>query len=581
MPIVKMPDGTLIDVPDNASPKELAELELLATSSGQTMAPQGGAPAQPAAPQQPAAALSGPELAKRRLGILLRGGATGVGSTVGMVGDALNTGINMATGSKLGMPSQAIQRGLDTMGLPKPQGEDEHLASFLSQIGGGLFDPAMGGVLGAIRGTKALGGGGALYNAPQAEPIKNEVLRRASEEGYVFPPSEAGKSFPQKTLETIAGKDLLADKMAFKNVPVTQQLARRAAGLPKDAPLDRATLSRAIDDTYNAGYAPLRDLGEIATRDSYHRALNSIVRKHPSMTRSFPGAEDNGVRAAVNQFRVPTYRSDDALQAIRSLREDSDEAFAAGNNDLGFARREIAEAIEDNIEAYLAKGPPRAPHNIAPQRAPIPPSANRELVVRDARPSGAPRLEDGVQGAAPQRRGYAPPPVDVEDADLRPWAHNLVQQFRDSRVQLAKQYAVKNAIVEGTGNVDPAKFGRALQGGAPLTDELRLMAEFQKAAPDVMRHVTKDAPMFTPWEASTIGMGGVAGYAAHPLGLGLMVSPLARSAARSVLASKAGNRALAVPHPQPAPGTPSQWMNAVPAGMNALGTGLYELGLYE
>lgn len=516
---VQLEDGRIarFEVPDDYTAEQAQAAgqqhfsqtaEPAAQERAPTMAPQGG-PTDAAPPQ------SGLDVFKRRLGILAGGAAKGVMGTVNMAGDALNSALNQLPGVNLGMPSQATQRLLQQLGAPQPQDEGEHVADFLAQMGGGMLDPAGGALVKGIQGSTALGGGKPLYNAPPASSVRDATLRESMQAGYRVPAAEAGARLPARAAEAFAGPGTLSQKMAHENTNVTQALARRAVGLPPDAPLDRATLNRLIDTTVDEGYRPVMDLGQITTGGVYRRALDDIAAKYRGAARASPTDPANAVDELVDSFRVRSYGSGkEAVDFVKKLRSDSNAAYKTGSPEMGAAQRAIADAIEDNIGLNLqAAGRPE-----------------------------------------------------------------LLGNFKAARKQLAKQYAVREAIDEGAGTVDIKHFGRMLDAGAPLSDELALMGRFANTAPNVARNAPVDAPVMTEWERAALASG--LGGAAHPLFLGGPLWAGSRIATRHALANPTVNRAMAMPAPARAPYDPSL-LRALPAGINALGSGLFNLGLTQ
>jgi hypothetical protein len=131
-------------------------------------------PATPPAvvPQQQTAQPSFMDQLGRQLGLTARAGVSGITSLPAMVGDALNSGVNLGirgvnsvTGSnipQLSMPSQAIQQGMNAAGLPQPQTPTERIVQ--NAAAGMASVPTsmgMGGVLArsASPVTSAMGSG--------------------------------------------------------------------------------------------------------------------------------------------------------------------------------------------------------------------------------------------------------------------------------------------------------------------------------------------------------------------------------------------------------------------------------------
>lgn len=58
---------------------------------------------------------------------------------------------------------------------------------------------------------------------------------------------------------------------------------------------------------------------------------------------------------------------------------------------------------------------------------------------------------------------------------------NQLQKLREARVKLAKNYQVDEAVIEGTGHVDPRVYQRAVNDRRPMTGKLEMMGKFKNA----------------------------------------------------------------------------------------------------
>ena len=316
-------------------------------------------PLAPSAPDVPVAAAPQPGLfSAQRLGLeglgkapamIARGIGTGLTGTVGMVGDALNAGINMAGQAighnpQLGKVSDAIQGTMTAAGLPEPKSTKERILSTLVSMAAGGKDPVMTGLTKRFLPPTA---------TPQLNGRENAILE-GQRAGYVVPPSEATGGAVGTTLEALSDKTSLWNAMAQKNQTVTDKLARRVAGLAEDAPLTDETLNAAKQATYQQGYDPIRNLGPISTGGVYRRALDKVLNDFQGAPRSFPGAARDDVRQLVDAYRVRQFNANDAVDAISSLRQDATTAFRNGNPNLGNAQTGIARALENNIELNVS-----------------------------------------------------------------------------------------------------------------------------------------------------------------------------------------------------------------------------------
>lgn len=120
---------------------------------------------------------------------------------------------------------------------------------------------------------------------------------------------------------------------------------------------------------------------------------------------------------------------------------------------------------------------------------------------------------------------------------------NLLAPFRQGRQMLAKIHDVNDALEAGS--VNPKALAAKLDANVPLTGNLRVIAEFAKAAPkNVAKPGAVSEPPFLSFWDMALGMG--AGTMAGPGYLGLMG---ARGGLREALQSGPIQRALIRPHP--------------------------------
>lgn len=517
MPRVKMPSGEIVDMPDELTPDQHAELSLHLSPSAQP-APEGNMT----------------QALVRSLGLAARMPLQAAGSTVGMVGDALNSGINMAGEAighnpQLGSVSQPIQQGIDAI-TPVPQGDGEKIGDFAGTLlAGGLrggVDPVARGITSAIKGAAP------LYEAPTAASTISDTIRRAQDAGYSIPPNEARAGFPARALEAIGGKSTINGIGQQRNIAATDTLARAAAGLPKDAPLTHGVLSNAINDTYATGYKPITELGDIPAMPQYRQDLRKAMMDFQGESNSFPQAASHDVRKLLDSYDVGNFDAGEAVRHISHLRENAATHFKNGDAELGHAHKAVANALENNIENHLA-------------------SKDADLLKQGIIEG---RMRNGKLEATPQ-------------------ASELLSGFRNAREQLAKQYSVRDALIPGAGSVDALKIAAQLQGGAPLTGGLRTIGETAKVAPNALKYPTNAPSLFTGMEGGSLLSAALTGVAGGNPISGLLGSvPAARMAVRQGLMSGVGQRTLG--RPTSPYGDPQNMMNAMPTAYN-MANGLF------
>lgn len=298
-----------------------------------------------------------------------------------------------------------------------------------------------------------------LQAEQQRNAVRDLTVRAAQQKGYLVTPGSVTPSTQNVIAERIGGKTRVQQEFAVRNQEVTDRLARRALGLPENAPLERATTQQIRRDEFQRGYEPLNRIGAVRTDQDFNRALDDVLQAYTGPGRSFPGAIPQPVVDLVNSYRVGQFNSADAIQATRTLRNEGNANIARGDNGLGLAQRAISNALEDQIERSLQQ---------------------------------------------------------VNN----PNARAMLDQFRASRQRMAVSHAVEDAIVEGGGSVNARKLANDLQtNGRYFTGDLDLIARFANISRPVM---VQPGTQGTPGAATLMGSAaaGLGGYGGYTLGGG-------------------------------------------------------------
>lgn len=502
MPAVQMPTGEIVDMPDNPTPQQLAELELIMSPSG----PGGAAPSK-------AVKVGGvPIVSERGIGGDLAHGAglaartvlTGLTGASSMIADLPFQVANLFN-AKQQLPSQAQNAMMDKY-FGEPQGAAEKAAVFGGSLLLGSRDPLMVGA------TKAMGGPVPAATHPLAE--KSKTFADARKLGYVATPGQAQAKAGSRATESIVGKGHLEQMAAAKNQSATNRLFTREAGLPPGTPLTNETVQNAIRATYNAGYGPIERIPVITNGGIYRRALDKALIEHQGMSRSFPDAAKPEVANLINAYRVKSFSGEDAVRAIQVLRDDASAAFAKGEGSLGKANLAVARAIEDSIELNL-------------------------------------------KGAGKDAAG-------------------ILRDFRGARAAMAKQYAVKDSLVEGSGSGDLHKLVRQLKQNAPLTGDLLAAAKFGNTAPNLTRYPKSPPGLLTTPESYMLGSAAPAGLLSGnwPTAATMASIPLARAGIRAGMLTSPYQTAFVHPNIDP---NILQRLQQHPGVINAMPTA-YQLG---
>lgn len=366
------------------------------------------------------------------------------------------------------------------MGAVQPVGTDESRLQNIA-IGAGL-----GGATakGAHMLGDALEARAAAKAVQQAQNVgRDAAIAAGKAEGYVAPPSVSGGGLVSRLAEGLSGKQKTNQAAALKNQPVTESLARRALGLADDAELSPDILQSLRNDAFRKGYEPIRSVKNVATDANFVQQLDNIAASYTGASKSFPGAFDSPVPQLVEKFKVGNFDAADALDAIKNLRKESSTAFRQGEEGVAIAKREIARALEDQIE--------------------------RQLSVMG---------KDGVA---------------------------MLKKFRDARQLMAKTHSVEDALTAGTNQVDARQLAKQLAKGKPLSGDLERIASFSQATKGsgLTSSITAipEAGFNAPVTVSDFMMAGL-GSAIDP---SLVALPAARVAARSAILSGPAQQRIA------------------------------------
>jgi hypothetical protein len=467
-------------------------------------------------PQRPK--LSQWEQAKRDFRPLALGGraiAEGGMDLVSPFADAIGMGLNAA------LP-----------GEPFPRSHSENFSQMLT--GAGVAAPEntgekWGNILSRIVTGVAAGGplnsailkgvGLAPSAATQAAqtPAQN-VLARAQGEGMVVPPAQASsRASVGSLLEGMGGTLKTGQQAAAKNQPIINSLAARAVGVSDEA-LSPELLQSIRTQASNA-YRVIRSAGQVATDDEFARQIANAAKPFRSASEQFPSlaAANKQLLAVADDLGAngKTFDADAAVDAIQMLRDNASAAFRSGMNSQGGAYKSMANAIEGSIERHLTR-----------------------------------MGEAGAQ---------------------------TLKAFRDARQLIAKTHTVEDAL-KGS-NVDIAALGRMLKNGVPMTDELKMLGQFNQHFPGAanLTSALKARPAYSPLDAVT-ALSSIAGSAltgattGAPSLAATLAAPAAyaisRPAARGLALSPMIQRGLTRP-PMLPPALP--WLlGGTPAAVNAV-----------
>jgi hypothetical protein len=289
---------------------------------------------------------------KRTYQLATRSAIKGVTAFPVMAADAGIGLRNAITGENYEGVGQMLERGMDKIGLPRPEGRLEKINDF-------ALSAATGAVLPAPQAAHLAPKG---FIPPSANPMSG-TLSAAREAGYVVPPASAKPTMLNRALEGATGKASTAQGAAIKNQKVTNDLVKKALGMASDEPI---TLEALDGIRANAGkvYKAIEAAGRIIPDEQYLDDLAALGRGADEIAGAFPGANVGATKQIsdlVDSLLQNGFDAKPALQYLRELRK-----MASGNlsgmnatdpakQALGMAQREAAATLEDLIGRHLEK----------------------------------------------------------------------------------------------------------------------------------------------------------------------------------------------------------------------------------
>lgn len=306
---------------------------------------------------------------------------------------------NVTTGTIMGLltPETSGKTGLD---FYKEQGKEGLIGSVLGLV------PTAGEKLG-----KFLRGSGQT-------PEMASAVDKARTLGYVMPPTQVNPSMLNRTIEGISGKAATAQNASARNQAVTNKLTAKSLGLPEDTVITGDVL-KDIRATAGKVYESIGGTGTITPNATYFKALDDIKQPFIKTQKDFPSQKPSAVIELVDSLKSPSFDASSAVEKIRQLRTQADDAFRSGDTEVARAAKKAASVMEDALETHL-------------------------------KTIGSPEALD---------------------------------KFKEARQLIAKTYTVEKAANTVTGTVDAKKLAAQLQRGKPLSGELKDVAEFSARFP--------------------------------------------------------------------------------------------------
>lgn len=278
-------------------------------------------------------------------------------------------------------------------------------------------------------------------------------LEQGRAAGFKVKPSDVNPKSGAAKVEGLTSSKRLESALTEDNQKVTNRLVAEELGLDPAKPITEDAIT-AARRPHSAVYDEVgRTLGAVDVDDAYRTAIAALGRDR-SAIRSNPSVEQlKADFGAITQLDAAQ-----AMQEIRQLRADARGRFRQEAQSGDPSAGAEARALQQTADAL------------------------EKLLERTA-----------------QARG---------DTDL-------IDRFREARQSLAKLRNIEDAL-DGE-NIDPRVFAKAADRGAPLTGNLKVIADFARSEPgkSVMRSVTgmKQRPGTTALESGFGALGGLLGGA--------------------------------------------------------------------
>lgn len=347
----------------------------------------------------------------------------------------------------------------------------------------GAVGGAAGQVIGNELGRRVASKLSASTPAPTLSKTQ-QAAQRAAADGYVLPPSQANPSLLNRFTEGFAGKIRTQQTASTFNQETSNRLAKRAVGLADEAELSDGALEAVRKNAGKAYAAVANSPAPLKATPRYTAQINKLGDEWAKAADEFPDLVKNDAILGLRQSLLKEEMTPSgAIAVVRKLRFDAKANLRATEPEkraLGFAQRRAADAVDELVETNLSR--------------------------------------------AGQKK--------------------LAESYKQARVLIAKTYDVEAALNDTTGNISARYLGGIMDRGAPLTGELKRIAQFSKAFPRAAQNVDAigSQPAISPLDTAAAGIGAAASGRAEVLG-----AIVGRPAVRAAILSKPYQRAAVVP----------------------------------
>lgn len=193
----------------------------------------------------------------------------------------------------------------------------------------------------------------------QLQPIK-QTIKEATDAGYVIPPGEVNPTWFNKRLESASGKIATQQVASERNQLVTDNLARKAAGLAEDEPITPQTL-KAARDRIKQPYKDITALGNQQNQGfaaisgkpiNLSKALDDLDEIRHEAKLAWNEYERQGTRSALKDYQQFSGQAKQLETQIESTLQ------FFGQKDLmqKFREARVALAKNHDVESALIEG---------------------------------------------------------------------------------------------------------------------------------------------------------------------------------------------------------------------------------
>jgi hypothetical protein len=236
-----------------------------------------------------------------------------------------------------------------TSGLITPTNTGETGADMYGNVAKNV---AIGTTLGGA--IPAAGSLPSLLRGQGPSPQMAQSIQQARDLGYVIPPTQANPSILNRVMEGVAGKASTAQNASARNQQITNELAAKSLGLPKDTAITPEVIT-GLRTKAGEAYTNLGLSGQVIADKSYIKALDDIAKPYVTAMQGFPDAPPSPVLNLIQSLKSPSFDAGSAVEKIKQLRTSADDAFRSGNSDIARASKKAADAIEGALETHLSK----------------------------------------------------------------------------------------------------------------------------------------------------------------------------------------------------------------------------------